>query len=46
MEYYAPIKQEWNNTICNNMGEPRDYPTKWSKSVRDKYHMVSLICET
>ena len=26
------------------MDGPRDYPTKWSKSDRDKYHMISLIC--
>ena len=24
-------KKEWNNTICNNMDEPRDYHTEWSK---------------
>ena len=23
---------------------PRDYHTMWSKSHRDKYHMISLIC--
>ena len=27
-------KKEWNNTICNNMDEPRDYHTKWSKPDR------------
>ena len=32
---------EWNNVICGNMEEPRDYHTKWSKS--DKLHMISLI---
>ena len=25
-------KNEWNNAICSNMGRPRDYHTKWSKS--------------
>ena len=25
-------KKEWNNAICSNMGWPRDYHTKWSKS--------------
>ena len=36
-------KKEWNNGICSNMDGPRDYHTKWSKSERDKYHMISLI---
>ena len=44
MEYYSAIKKEWNNAICSNMDGPRDYHTKWSKSDKDKYHMVSLIC--
>ena len=26
------------------MNEPRDYQTKWSKTDKDKYHMISLIC--
>ena len=37
-------KKEWNNAICSNMGGPRDYHTKWSKSEKDKYHMISLTC--
>ena len=37
-------KKEWNNAICSNMDGPRDYHTKWSKSDKDKYHMISLIC--
>ena len=24
--------KEWNNTICKNMDEPRDYHPKWNKS--------------
>ena len=36
-------KKEWNNAISNNMDGPRDYHTKWSKSDRDIYHMISLI---
>ena len=24
-------KKEWNNAICSNMDEPRDYHTMWSK---------------
>ena len=34
-------KYKWNNITCN-MGRPRDYHTKWSKSEKDKY-MISLI---
>ena len=29
-------KSEWNNVICGNMDEPRDYHTKWSKSERER----------
>ena len=34
MEYYSAI--EWNNAICSNMDETRDYHTKWSKSDRER----------
>ena len=44
MEYYSAIKEEWNNAICSNIDWPRDYHTKWSKSDKDKYDMISLIC--
>ena len=37
-------EKEWNNDICSNMDRPRDYHTKWSKSDKDKYHIISLIC--
>ena len=37
-------KKEWNNAICSNMDGPTDYHTKWSKSEKDKYHMIALIC--
>ena len=37
-------KKEWNNAICSNMVGPRDDHTKWSKSDKDKYYMISLIC--
>ena len=33
-----------NNVIYSNMDESRDYHTKLSKSDKDKYHMISLIC--
>ena len=41
LEYYSGIKR--NNAICNNMGGPRDYHTKRSKSERDKYILL-FIC--
>ena len=28
------------------MDGARDYHTKWSKPDREKYHMISLICES
>ena len=37
-------KKEWNNAICSNMDGPKDYHTKWSKTEKDKYYMISLIC--
>ena len=42
-------KKEWNNAICSNMDEPKEYHTKWSKSDREKQisheitHMWNLI---
>ena len=32
-------EKEWNNVICSNMDEPRDYHPKWSKPDKDKCHM-------
>ena len=37
-------KTEPNNAICSNVDGPRDYYTRWSKSEKDKYHMISLTC--
>ena len=37
-------KKEQNNAICSNMDGPTDYHTKWSKSGKDKYHMISPLC--
>ena len=37
-------KKEWNNDICSNVDGLRDYHTKRSKSDKDKYYMISLIC--
>ena len=25
-------KNEWNNVICNSLGGPKDFHSKWSKS--------------
>ena len=36
-------KKEWDNAICSNMDGPRDCHTKWSKSDKDKYHMVFVF---
>ena len=33
-----------NNATRSNMVGPRDYHTEWSKSEKDKNHMVSLTC--
>ena len=41
MEYVLSRKKEQNNAICSNMVGPRDYHTKWSKSGKDKYHMIT-----
>ena len=32
-------EKEWNNAICSNMDEPRDYHTKWCKLEKNKYLM-------
>ena len=44
MEYYSAIKKPQNNAICSNMDGPRDYYTEWSKTEKDKYRMIFLIC--
>ena len=36
-------KKEWNNAVCSNMDEPRDYHTMWSKPDKDKHHVILLI---
>ena len=40
-------KKEWKD-ICINMDGPRDYHnlSEVSHKEKDKYHMLSLICET
>ena len=37
-------KKEWNNAICSDMDGPRDCHTGWSKSDKDKYHMILFLC--
>ena len=37
-------KKEQNVAICSNMDGPRGHYAKQSKSEKDKYCMISLIC--
>ena len=37
-------EKEWNLAIRNNVAGTRVYDAKWTKSFKDKYHMISLIC--
>ena len=30
-EWIKKMRYKWNNAICSNMDEPRDYHTKWSQ---------------
>ena len=36
-------QKEWNNAICSNVDELRDYHTKWSQTEKEKNHMIPLI---
>ena len=45
IEYYSAIKKELKLAICNNVDGARVYYAKQNKSEKDKYHMISLICE-
>ena len=36
--------KKWNYAICNIRDGPRDY-AKWSKSEKNKYHILMCICE-
>ena len=29
-------QKEWNNAICSNTEEPKDYDTEWSKSDKER----------
>ena len=37
-------KKEWSNAICSNIGGPRDYHTKWSKSDRERQISYDITC--
>ena len=41
----ADFEDKERGNICNHMDRLRDDHTDWSKSGKDKYHMISLICE-
>ena len=42
MKYYSAVKKEWSNAICSNMDGPRDYPTSWSKSERERQILYDI----
>ena len=44
VEYYSTIKKGGNVTIQNKIDGPRRYYGKWSKSEKDKCHMIALTC--
>ena len=45
VEYCSAIKKnEIMSFAATWMDGPRDYHAKWSKSDKDKYPMISLIC--
>ena len=35
-------EKQWNAAIHSNVDANTDYKTKWSKSDKDKYHMISI----
>ena len=37
-------KKGWNNAICSNMDEPRDYNIKWSKAERIRQIPYDITC--
>ena len=38
-------KREWNIAIRSDTRGPRDCHVEWSKSEKDKHHVISLTCE-
>jgi len=46
MEYYSVIKKkkQWHLAICDNMGGPTGYYSKWNKSdTKRQIYMISFI---
>ena len=44
MGYYSVIKKNDIKPFAETGMEPRDCQIKWSKTDKDKYHMISHIC--
>ena len=44
MEYYSVINK-MKFAICSNMDGLGGYYAKWNKTEKDKYCMISLLCE-
>lgn len=42
-EYCSAVRKAWERVIPNNTGGAREYYAKWSKSAKDKCHLISLI---
>ena len=38
--------KEWNNAICSNMDEPKDYHNKWSKSETERQIYYDLYVDS
>ena len=38
-------EKEWNLAICDSMDGPTGCYTKWNKSEKNNYHMISSICK-
>ena len=42
MEYYSPIKKEYNPAICNNRDGPWKHDTKWTLLGRERQILYDL----
>ena len=45
MYTHVRVHTHMHTHTCDNMGGPRGCYVRWNKLEKDKYHMVSLICE-